>query len=161
MKLKLKEAQKEDCLLIFNWANDPEVRHFSFSSESITWNDHQLWFQQYLQSHKSWIYIAMLDDNKAVGQIRFDLVTSGEIEIDISLSKEFRGKGLATQLIQAGIEKLLYNNRNIKQFLAWIKSTNMASLKTFQRAGFKVAKTSNSKTGAVLLSLEHPVSNPL
>ncbi|MGH9508910.1 MAG: UDP-2,4-diacetamido-2,4,6-trideoxy-beta-L-altropyranose hydrolase, partial [Terriglobales bacterium] len=43
--LRLRRATEQDCRLLWEWANDPDTRANSFSSELIPWDDHQRWFR--------------------------------------------------------------------------------------------------------------------
>jgi hypothetical protein len=51
-KLIFRRAKKEDCELIYKWANDPEVRKNSFSGAAITVENHQKWFESKLADSK-------------------------------------------------------------------------------------------------------------
>ena len=73
-----------------------------------------------------------------VGQIRFDLI--GDIAtVDISIDKNWRGKGLAKSLLNQGIHKLL-KFHNIKTLKACIKKENLDSIRTFMANKFEFSE---------------------
>ena len=89
--LRLRQVQEKDCRLIWEWANDPDVRVVSFSPEPIPWEQHVRWFQSKINSPKCKFYIAM-DGDIPIGQVRYD-IEGNEAVISISIDQRFRGKG--------------------------------------------------------------------
>ena len=71
MNLNLQPVTKDDCELLFNWVNDPEVRNASFNPNQIVWTEHQDWFYKKIQDPNS-IQLILVSDGQKVGQIRFD-----------------------------------------------------------------------------------------
>jgi L-amino acid N-acyltransferase YncA len=53
------------------------------------------------------------------------------------LNPLFLGKGLGLQVIKMGIEKFIKEEKPSKSLIAEIKKNNVASIKTFQKVGFK------------------------
>ncbi|MBI4644486.1 MAG: UDP-2,4-diacetamido-2,4,6-trideoxy-beta-L-altropyranose hydrolase, partial [Deltaproteobacteria bacterium] len=47
--ITLRAAVKDDCRMLWEWANDPEVRKNSFSSDPIPWEQHVSWFESKLR----------------------------------------------------------------------------------------------------------------
>jgi len=139
--LRLRPVQFEDRRLLWEWANDPDVRAASFSSEPISWKAHEVWFDEKLHSlqgsdSKTLIFIAEDEEAKAVGQIRFDSRSEGEWEVGISLDRNMRGRGLGSELIAAGVRELLKEIRTAR-IHAHVKPLNRASAKSFENAGFR------------------------
>ena len=87
----LRKAEATDVDLLFEWANEPEVRKNSFNSELIDYSVHTKWFNKVLSSDNIEQFILM-DDDTAVGQIRIN-INEDEAEISYSIGAEFRGKG--------------------------------------------------------------------
>jgi UDP-2,4-diacetamido-2,4,6-trideoxy-beta-L-altropyranose hydrolase len=137
--LRLRSAAAGDARLLFEWANDPEVRAASFSSAPIPWETHSAWFEKKLGSVGSYMLIAeaMGADGRGIpcGQIRFDVRPDGEWEVDVSVAKIIRGHGLASRLIALGVQRLRQIHRDASVH-AFIKPANTASVKVFERAGF-------------------------
>jgi UDP-2,4-diacetamido-2,4,6-trideoxy-beta-L-altropyranose hydrolase len=140
MELNIRKANQDDCYQLFKWVNDPMVRESSFNSDRIEWDSHQVWFKEQLSRKDCWIYMATNKDEKSVGQVRFDQVSISDVEVDVSVSSKYRGNGVGLSLIKFCIEKLR-SDAEIKYVIAWVKESNISSLKTFIKAGFIVKKT--------------------
>jgi UDP-2,4-diacetamido-2,4,6-trideoxy-beta-L-altropyranose hydrolase len=59
--------------LLWQWANDPQVRNASFSSGPISWETHVAWFNDKISIPRAEMFIAEDERGIPVGQIRFDL----------------------------------------------------------------------------------------
>jgi UDP-2,4-diacetamido-2,4,6-trideoxy-beta-L-altropyranose hydrolase len=134
--LKLRNIKHDDCKLLWQWANDPVVRKSSFSSEAITWEEHLKWFTNKLNSPNCYQFIGLNSENEPVGQIRFDIDSQLQAEVDISIDSNKRGKGYAIYLIKLSISHL-FRNTNVEIVNAIIKSENIASIKLFSKSGFE------------------------
>jgi UDP-2,4-diacetamido-2,4,6-trideoxy-beta-L-altropyranose hydrolase len=132
--VRLRRARADDIRLLWDWANDPEVRAASFSSAPIPWETHLAWFAEKVGQNRSLLFIAENEDGLAFGQIRFDL-KGGEAELNLSLAKEKRGIGLAVPLIEAGVRELLAGTE-CERVHAFVKPQNTASARAFEKAGF-------------------------
>jgi UDP-2,4-diacetamido-2,4,6-trideoxy-beta-L-altropyranose hydrolase len=132
--VRLRRARADDIRLLWEWANDPEVRAASFSSAPIPWETHVAWFAEKVGRNRSLLFIAENEEGIAFGQIRFDL-KGGEAELNLSLAKEKRGIGLAVPLIEAGVRELLAGNE-CERVHAFVKPQNAASARAFEKAGF-------------------------
>ncbi len=133
--LTLRTAQPEDARMLWEWANDQLVRISAFSTDAIPWEIHQEWFTRRLAGGNCVIFIGLDAAGTAIGQVRFE----GESEIatvDISVAANHRGKGYATSLLQLAVTTL-FNDSRWKSVQAWIKPENIASRRSFQRAGFR------------------------
>ena len=110
--LRLRPAMTTDEALLLRWANDPQVRGNSFTSEQITSEEHHRWFQRGLNNSQRLHLIATTSDGCPVGQIRFDKQPrspeggSNEAIVAISLDRCARGHGLAVELVKKGLTAL-------------------------------------------------------
>ena len=93
--MHLRDAEIEDTRLLYDWANDSEVRNMAFSSEPIELEGHKNWLEKKLKDPNTHIYIAM-QDNEPVGQILFDAVSDSDAEVDVHTKPGLRGKGCGT-----------------------------------------------------------------
>ena len=134
--LKLRKVTQEDCELLWQWANDPIVRAASFSSEPIAWEDHIKWFNNKLISPNCYQFIGLNSEDEPVGQIRFDIDSQLQAEVDISIDSNKRGKGYAINLIKLSIS-YLFRNTNVEIVNAIIKSENTASINSFSKSEFE------------------------
>jgi UDP-2,4-diacetamido-2,4,6-trideoxy-beta-L-altropyranose hydrolase len=130
----MRDATFEDCVLIFGWANDVEARRSSFSTISISWDEHQKWFEQKLHETDCILLICMDNKGHSFGIVRFDIQEDDAL-ISINLDRNARGKGLAGLTIIRTVIELL-KRRRISSVNAFIKPQNLRSIKAFERAGF-------------------------
>tara|TARA_B110000240_G_scaffold119248_1_gene133481 strand:- start:1968 stop:2996 length:1029 start_codon:yes stop_codon:yes gene_type:complete len=130
--LKVRKCVNKDIKLLYNWSNDKLVRSQSFNSNKITIKEHEKWFAEKVENEKSLILINEFE-NKPVGVVRFELETFNSL-IGILIDKNCRGKGLSSYMLIKSSEK--YFETFSKPILAYIKESNIASLKTFKKAGF-------------------------
>lgn len=131
--ISLRPATNEDCLLIFKWANNSEVRNNSFSPESIDLESHIKWYENKMKDDKSIIFIA-LKDGIPVGQIRVDKDNDNdEGFIDCSIDPNYRGQGIGTYILQ--LIKSEVRNINL---VGYIKKENISSIKACEKAGYTI-----------------------
>jgi UDP-2,4-diacetamido-2,4,6-trideoxy-beta-L-altropyranose hydrolase len=135
----LRHLKESDGQLLWKWANDPDVRAASFLSNPVEWDYHIQWFQSKLTDNLCQFYIAINDTGNSIGQVRYD-IDDREAVISISLDSAFRGKGYGTEVIRKSSQKL-FSSSNVEKIHAYVKPDNMASVKAFMKAGFKLSGT--------------------
>lgn len=128
-KLKIRIATENDMEQIFKLSNDEVVRKNSINQNQIKWEDHVSWFKTRIQNIKEPFFIVSDLNDNLVAQVRFD--EKDKTIISISISKDFRGKGLGHKIIKECSKK-----SNFNEIYAYIKKTNIASIKSFQKAGY-------------------------
>ncbi len=133
--IKLRPVQEADCELLWQWANDPVVRSLSFSSEYISWSDHVQWFTAKLGDRNCLFYIALNQDNLAIGQVRYELLNQ-EATISLAISASFRGLGYGRQIIFLGCQELGHSSL-AKKINAYVKPNNLSSINVFLKSGFQ------------------------
>jgi UDP-2,4-diacetamido-2,4,6-trideoxy-beta-L-altropyranose hydrolase len=134
--ITLRLAVWEDAEILFNWANDPEVRNNAINPEPITLQEHLEWFERKLSAVSTRIYI-MEYAGVPVGQVRYDREGEGWL-IDYSVTVEHRGKGFGTKLIQqslVGFKK--------EKIIAKVLYSNAASVRVFESTGFLATSNEN------------------
>jgi UDP-2,4-diacetamido-2,4,6-trideoxy-beta-L-altropyranose hydrolase len=136
-KLQLRPVNERDLRMLWEWANDSQVRAASFSSEPIPWATHVAWFAEKMRKGRCHILIAENAQNIPVGQIRFDGREDGDFEIAISLERLRRGQGLAALLIEEAA-RLASKTGLCSRLHAFVKAGNVASVKAFERSGFEL-----------------------
>ena len=127
-----REVKKEDCLKIFEIANDDEVRQSSFNSEKIKLDVHKNWFNNILNDNSVKFFVLEFK-NDLIGQLRLDLDEKYPV-ISISLNKKYRGLGLSKVLLSKGL------NLVEGKVIAYIKKDNLRSISFFKSMGFKKDK---------------------
>jgi UDP-2,4-diacetamido-2,4,6-trideoxy-beta-L-altropyranose hydrolase len=133
--ISLRQVREDDCRLLWEWANDPDVREASFSSESISWEQHVKWFKSKLSDPRCIFYIAMNSDGVPIGQVRYDREGNKAV-VSISIDREFRGKGYGSRLIWLASQKL-FVILDIDTIHAYVKQGNEASVGAFVKAGYE------------------------
>lgn len=141
-KVMLRPVQKSDCQLLWEWANNTNIRAVSFSSDPIPWETHLKWFTAKIQDPYCYYLIGIDKDEHPIGQVRFDLdKETQEAEISLSVAPELQGFGYGIALIKSASD-LLFHQTSVKIIKAFIKSENSRSIRAFEKAGFyKVADT--------------------
>jgi len=150
--LRLRPVRPEDSRLLWEWANDAEVRAASFSSAAIPWERHVGWFAEKLRASAipsekgSVIFIGEDELGTPLGQIRFDAMmeVDGNWELDVSVASAARGRGLGSALIERGVQEFLRNHQGARVH-AFVKPQNAASVKAFEDAGFTRAGTGQTR----------------
>lgn len=151
--LRLRKVQAEDCELLFAWANDPEVRASSFSSDVIPWERHQEWFREKMADPHALLYAVIDPNNSPVGQVRYD-IDGPRALVSISLGAGFRGKGYGGKCLLLAVEEL-FRSTSATLIDAYVKPANESSLRMFLNAGFQRQQdTSFAGQPAVHLILE-------
>lgn len=135
MSTYLRRATKEDCDLLFEWVNDTEVRKSAFSTNKISYEEHQKWFFNLLKDDNRVQYIYIYND-EAVGQIRID-IDADIAEIDYSICASKRGMGHGKNMLQLLYNQIRVDFPNVKRLMGKVKSENIASQRTFLDVGYE------------------------
>lgn len=132
----LRGATEKDMDLLYEWANDPDVRNNSFSSDLIMYEDHKKWFRR-IMSDDSVIQYILMDDEVPVGQIRLN-VNDSEAEIGYSISASYRGQGYGHIILELAMQEVRTQNPCIRRLVAKVKPDNLASRGLFEKEGYKM-----------------------
>jgi len=133
----IKKVTKKYLLDIWLWRNDKMTIFFSKNNKTITFEEHNKWFNKNLHSLKKFFYIGLsVDSNKKVkkvGIVRFDIKKKFSL-VSINLNPLMRGKKLSHILLSESIKKF-YKFKKIK-LVAEIKKNNLASINCFLKNKF-------------------------
>lgn len=132
-KIFLRPAQKDDCLDIFNWRNDPVSVMFSPSGK-IKFEEHEVWFNKKIEDPQTSIIVITNLKKEKVGMIRFDKDKKKAI-VSINLNPKYRGKGLGKESLRLAIKKY-FNNFDVEEIVAKIDPKNVVSQNLFFKLGF-------------------------
>jgi len=153
--LRLRPVIQDDCEMLWQWANDPETRRASFEQHAIPWVDHVKWFDKRMRDSASHFYVAVDLNESAVGQARFD-VAGDEATISVSVDPRTRGGGYGSTMIRLATARFL-RAAHARRINAFVKPSNAPSLRAFQKADFRIFKTTRVDTNdAIHLVLEAP-----
>ncbi|MCZ2392879.1 MAG: GNAT family N-acetyltransferase [Chitinophagales bacterium] len=151
--LKVRKAQLNDWDFTFQWANDTLTRENSFSSEAIPLETHKKWWTSKISSESSYYYIFEIKD-KEVGVVRFDKNEDNGYDIGITINPEERGKGLSSIILKKGCS--VFFEEKETTIKAYIKERNIASIRSFTKAGFTfVDKVIINKENSLLFQISN------
>lgn len=116
--IKLRPMTMEDAPLMLKWKNYPETRKFAIlSHDKIPLDKHLKWLAKNLK------YFQVIEFNKKIaGAIRVQ-----DKEVSIWLDRSMRGKGIATQAVDA-VSK--------NGYIAKIVTGNIPSMRVFITCGY-------------------------
>jgi UDP-2,4-diacetamido-2,4,6-trideoxy-beta-L-altropyranose hydrolase len=134
-KLYLRRAVFDDAELVFSLSNDPIVRKNSINQSEIKWEEHLHWFGKCLQNENCLFYLFFTEDKKFIGQVRFNIELDEAI-VSISVSKDFRGKGFSSKMLNLSCSELFGERPRVDIIKAFIKIENHSSIGGFEKAGF-------------------------
>ena len=137
-------ARHEDVKLIFDWANEPEVRENALNSQPIKWEDHLNWFNKVVRRPDKTILI-FCNGKLPVGQVRIEKI-GNEWKIDYSVSRNNRGKGIGKRMIDELIS--IYPNRTL---YGEVKVGNTASKRVFEKCGFEATEKKQHGTHRLII----------
>lgn len=130
----LRTVTEDDMELLFEWANEQNVRKNSFSSKDISFEEHQKWFQKLLIDKNCRQYIYEYE-NEPTGQIRIQII--GAIaEISYSICAEKRGLGHGKVMLQLLCEEVKNALPAVQKLVGFVKPDNIASQVVFEEVGF-------------------------
>lgn len=134
--LHLRRAEPDDCHLVWDWANAPDVRASSFSQALIPWEDHVAWFHAKRHNPLVLFYIGINGENNPIGLVRFD-ITGTDAVISMVIGPQFRGLGWGAALITEASLRA-FRESVAAQLHAYIKPHNQASIRSFEKSGYVV-----------------------
>lgn len=127
-------AKIEDASLLWEWANDADVRRFSFNKEPIEYSHHLEWLKNKLQSEAISFWLIELK-GVPVAQVRYEKVAPDMAEINFSVSANFRGQGIGALALQE-TESLAGSELDIFHLQAIVLKKNPASQRVFEKCGY-------------------------
>lgn len=133
MDLYLREVTEADMDLLFQWANDPDVRRNAFHTEAIPYETHVKWFHRMLENEAVHLYI-LCRAGEPVGQIRLD-VGDGAAVIDYSIAPAYRGRGFGKTLLALAKEQAV-KITGVTKLIGQVKTENSASVSVFEKCGY-------------------------
>jgi RimJ/RimL family protein N-acetyltransferase len=159
----LREFVEEDCAELAPILADKEVMRYSINGP-ITFQETEARIKQYIKHYEDvgfgrW---AVIDkkSNKLIGYCGISLTPPiyGECywEIGYRMSREFWGKGLATEFVTA-VKDYGFNTLKFSEIIAVIEPPNIASIKVIEKVGLKYWKQAHYYNMLVnVYKLEHP-----
>lgn len=135
-EITLRRATARDARFLYNLRNEETVRKASFRTNPVSWEDHIQWLQKKLAGNDSVIFIVKIGDI-SIGQIRFDSRGDTSADINIAISKKYRGKGYGSKAIQSASKQFFAVSPSARGIRAHIKENNTSSCRAFEAAGYR------------------------
>jgi UDP-2,4-diacetamido-2,4,6-trideoxy-beta-L-altropyranose hydrolase len=136
--VRLRPAKESDARILWEWANDPVTRRYSFSSDPIPWEGHLRWYREKLASSGTRMYVACTEAGAGGALIRFE-IRNGAALVGVTVAPEYRGLGLAAEVIGAGTRMFLAESGPMR-IDAFIKPDNRASRSAFEKCGYSLVE---------------------
>jgi RimJ/RimL family protein N-acetyltransferase len=132
--VRLRKARWADRLLLLGWANDPETRRNSSTTEPIPLDTHLAWLRRNLADPRVDMLIAH-NGLGPIGVLRLAPGWRGESEVSINIAPQHRG-GVGTLMLRAALARW-HRRLPDRRMVARIKPGNTASEQAFARVGFR------------------------
>lgn len=133
--LHVRRAKLDDATILFDWRNDPTSRQASRETEPIEWADHISWLRKLLLAPDR-LLVIVEESGKSIGTVRFDRLNEEEWEVSITVSPSTRGAGRASGILDAALGYFSESSLEKPALVAYMRSENEASQRTFMRLGF-------------------------
>jgi L-amino acid N-acyltransferase YncA len=134
--LRVRPAVEADREILLQWRNDGETRRASLTTDEVTPEQHNLWFERMLADPHRVIYLGEVPGElEPIGMVRFDEHSDG-VEVSINLNPAFRGARLSRPLLAESIDAYTAVAGENQRFLASIRAENLASVRLFSSLGF-------------------------
>ena len=132
--INIRHIEIEDASLLWEWANDTDVRCLSFNKEPIEYPHHLEWLKHKLQSEATSFWLIELE-GVPIAQVRYEKVAPDMAEINFSVSADFRGQGIGTLALKE-TESLACSELDTNRLLAIVLENNSASQRVFKKCGY-------------------------
>ncbi|WP_213999858.1 UDP-4-amino-4,6-dideoxy-N-acetyl-beta-L-altrosamine N-acetyltransferase [Arsukibacterium sp.] len=128
---QLKETDLEQ---VWHWRNQPAIRQNMHNSKTISWAEHQAWFEQLPQSGK--VFYIFHQNNRAIGTLYFDTAGPGKLEWGCYVGETdvWPGSGL---LLEIAALDYAAAQPHISHLHAEVLSFNQSVLKMHQLFGYQ------------------------
>jgi len=138
-EISYREVNINDSQDLFKWRNDKLARKMFRNSERVNFDQHHEWLSERIIDNNCYFLIFSKDGFRKIGYVRFD-IKDKFAEISINISPFERGNGYATKCLLLAIKSFQEKYSEVTKLIAEIKTSNIASKKSFQKAGFKVVR---------------------
>jgi len=151
-------AESSDDMLLFDWANDPDVRKYAFQKDFISLVTHRAWLNKKLADPNCLMLIGEDFHGLPVGLVRFD-IKGCSATVDISVEPAIRGRGMGKRLLAEAIS-ILRMRSDLRQVIAEVLHDNRSSCALFQQLGFEIDTSASGQDGShrFLLNLDREIA---
>ena len=133
MNIQFRPITVSDLELLRNHRNKPSTRKWLENESIINKETQRLWFQK--GDHTDFLIIRKQDND--VGLARIKKINIHHIQIGMDLFENYRGKGMASDCLQALIKN---QPQEIRVFELWVFQDNKPALAIYKKSGFIIDK---------------------
>ena len=134
--IKVREASLKDSRDIWEWRNNKHSLSMFKNSNYVSFDSHDIWFQNKITDHQTKIYVGYLDNKRKIGIVRFDKHNDSDYLISINTNPEYRGQQLSSTLLKTCIRD--FRKTNNCKLVAEIHKNNLASKNIFLKSKFEL-----------------------
>lgn len=145
--MTLRRAREDDAPLLREWRNEADAVRFSATARPVSLAAHARWLAARLADTGTRLWVAE-EARVPVGQVRVDLTDGSTGVVSIAVAAAARGRGIGQAMLRAAIAEIAQEGAAI-QLRAVIHPDNAASLRAFERVGFR--RTRSDERGFVVL----------
>ncbi len=139
-RLQLRQLKESDKDLIFQYRSDSITNQYQgFIPNTI--NDIETWISKISKEYNSidsWAQLAIIltEDQKLIGDVGIHFIDKWQVELGVTLNKEFHKMGYAQEALRNTIEHL-FTDLKKHRITASIDPDNLASIKLVESFGFR------------------------
>ena len=141
-QLTFRLATIKDAQIIFDLSNDLSVRANSFNKESLEWENHVNWLKSKIDDFE-YIIILFFNEDDFVCQVKFNKINLSQANMSISVSKNYRGKGLSNEMYDSSLDFMFKTRIDIESLVGFILPDNIANIKAATKAGYVYVEDQN------------------
>lgn len=134
--IQLRQARTSDIKQVFDWQCLPKTRQYALEPATPSWNEHQSWMTQKLESVFDFFYlieVSIIDNQLAVGVVRLDRVDTMAYRLSIYIDPQYHRQGIATQALA-----LINDMHGDVTIYATVLPDNIASQHLFTAAHYQL-----------------------
>lgn len=157
VQITFKPMQFSDFRQIYDWIKQPHVSNWW--SDPSEWSEFKLKFQHKLESLYRSCFIIYVD-NAAIGYIQSYVANKfpewpeepdGTYGMDLFIGEaDYIGRGFGSRIVAQFVREL-FTSPEVVRIIISPDVKNIAAIKSYERAGFKVVKEINRRSGIELL----------
>jgi RimJ/RimL family protein N-acetyltransferase len=122
--------------------NDPDTQQMMKTGGGVSLEAQRVWLDKQLSFRPPRAFVGILNGRYRVGIVRFIWQSTDLFDVSIILAPDYRGRGLAKQLLRAAILSFLVTTPRAVLF-ASAKAINPKSIACFLGVGFEVCSLSD------------------
>lgn len=130
--LKIRNVQKYDLFLLYQWVNHSMLRKYSFNKKKVKFKDHSIWFEKNFDLNSFYICINKFDNE--IGMVRFNKIENLYF-VSFLVDPFYQMKNYGLKILRNSLNKFT-KNKNIHIY-AKVLFENKASIKIFEKLCFK------------------------